>query len=145
MHAFRSFPTKWNFFLGSVLASWRSWESTKFIISWNVLGETKPLYLHSIRPGPLRHNQGNMNETFVCSLAREIGDGHVTFLEVPFVPLRQLKRLPQSPDPTSAISAVALIVPMPQAVLLLRVPNQSENYLKSVKENQVGTVIWSRK
>lgn len=59
--------------------------------------------------------------------ASQMGSGDVALLKVPLLRLWQFQDLSHASQATSAVSPVPLIVPEPDAMLLLPVSDQSED------------------
>lgn len=76
-------------------------------------------HLHSISPSPFSQHQWDVDELLAGSLAFQVSNCDIAFLEMSFVALRYVQSFPQPLDTTRTVPAISLKIAMPQSMLLL--------------------------
>lgn len=94
---------------------------------------------HGKGPGTLGHHQRDVQVADISLGAHQVSSGDVALLKVPLIGLRQFQDLPEAGDATRAVATVPLVVPETDAVLLLPVTDQAEDW-----KGERGECQWLR-
>lgn len=94
---------------------------------------------HGKGPGTLGHHQRDVQVADISLGAHQVSSGDVALLKVPLIGLRQFQDLPEAGDATRAVATVPLVVPETDAVLLLPVTDQAEDW-----KGERGKCQWLR-